>query len=299
MYKLFFIIAALVLSSYADELWSFTQKGRSLYNGEEYEKALEMFDSALVVTPSSQEAQFNRALTMAQLGQVGDAKKVLDNLSFEDSTKQSELSYTLGKVAELEGDIAVQEQDFSSAKEAYSEALSHYASTLANDGTHQKALQNIERTASHLERLPEPEENEDQENQDQENEDQENQDQENEDQENQDEENEDQENQDEENEDQENQDEENEDQEDESDEEENQDEDEDESEEEEKEDEQEQEQNSGEDEQEDPKDQPQPEEQSEEAINALQLLDRFGDDAKELNRPPEGEAQSISGGKDW
>ncbi len=293
MRKIALLSLVLVSVTFADNLWSYTQKGKRHYEKGNYEKALEQFDHAVIETPNSREARYNRALTLAQLGQVEEAQKSLEGLEFSENEKQADLAYTRGNIADIAGNAAMQKQDFGAAKKAYSAALQNYVETLSKDSSRTDALKNVELTAGKLSQLPEPpeDENKDDQNKDDQNKDQNEDDQEKDDQEK-DDQNKDQNEDDQEKDDQEKDDQEKD--------EENKDEENKDDEEEEKEDENKDDENKDEGEEEQEENQPpQPEEPSPEAVNAMQLLEKYGDDAEELNKPPVGKAVPVAGGKDW
>lgn len=256
------LLLLLICFSFASsaDLWWNTKKGTALYKKGKYDKAQQQFDLAAAANPASGEGQFNRALNLARSGKVGEAKQILSTLKFDNPAKAAELAYTSAKVAEIEGDMAVQKQDIATAKKAYTEALQQNVSALRNNPLHQGALKNAEISGRKLAQLPDQKDdkNKDQ-NKDQDKKDQ-NKDQKNDDQKKDQDKKDDQ-----------------------------------------KKDDQNKDQDKKDDQNKDKKDLPKPEEPKEDPAqaNAAQLLDKYGDDGKDLNKPPVGKVKKSASGKDW
>ncbi len=261
--SLLLLLVCISFASSAD-LWWNTKKGTKLYKKGKYDKAQQQFDLAAAANPASTEGQFNRALNLARTGKIGEAKQILGTLKFDNPAKAAELAFTSAKVSEYEGDAAVQKQDIGTAKRAYTEALQQNVNALRGNPLHKGALKNAEITGRKLAQLPDQKDDQNKDKNKDQNKDQQNKDQKK-DQNKDDQKKDDQDNKDDQ-----------------------------------KKDDQDKDQDKKDDQKKD-KDQPKPEQPKEDPAqaNAAQLLDKYGDDGKDLNKPPVGKAKKVNGGKDW
>ena len=319
MRKLLIVLLLCLVPSatFADELWSYTQRGKKALKNENYEEAYDIFSDGLAVDPDNPAAQYNKALALTHLGRGDEAMKILEGLTFEESKLQSEVAYTEANIYEQAGDAAVQKKDIATAKKAYQGALQKNAESYALNPKNSDARYNLETVGTKLAQLPQDDQkdqNKDDQNKDDKNKDDKNKDKQdkNKDQQNQDKNKNDdsdkndnqkdqdkQEQQDDQNKDQnkdENKDNKDEDQNknDQKDQQDKEDQDKDQqnSEDQEKENEQKEEQQ--------PQGQSPEEQQAEQDMqNALQQIMQYADDAKDLNKPPTKKVRPVSNGKEW
>ena len=307
MSKLLLVALLLVLPvvSNADALWSYTKEGKKALKNEEYEKAYDIFSDALALDPENSAAQYNKALALTHLGRGDEAQKILQELTFEDPIRQSEVAYTQANILEQVGDAALQKQDGATAKKAYHGALQKNAESFSLNPKNGDARYNLETIAQKIAQLPPEEENKDKQDQDKnddknddnkdkkqdQNKDQ-NKDKQDPNDQNKSDEKQDQDKKDDpqENQDQQDQDK-------------NEEEDQQNKEDQDQQDEQEQEQKKGDEEKEDdaaPQEQSAEEQRAEqEQQNALQQIMQYADDAKDLNKPPTQKVRPVSNGKEW
>ena len=77
-YLTFICFIMLVIAGYSQESTrkerNFIYEGNQFYNNKQYKNAIESYNMALQENPSSEQALYNRALSMIQLGSDGNLK---------------------------------------------------------------------------------------------------------------------------------------------------------------------------------------------------------------------------------
>jgi Ca-activated chloride channel family protein len=166
--KYFVLILLIFTAGFCDELKSLNDKGISAYKKGNFDKALQYFNEAAQKYPESSEAKFNKGLALGASGNVKEAEAILSGVKFDNTDKNAEVLYSRARIAEAVGDVAVsneQQPNIAEAKKAYKTARSLYAQSL-DLKKQKKTINNIEILSQKIKRLPESDEQNQDENQD-------------------------------------------------------------------------------------------------------------------------------------
>jgi Ca-activated chloride channel homolog len=162
----FLLVAA---AAHADKLHSQTSKANKLYASEKYDKALEVYDEALLESPGEPRLQANRGAALHKLGRYDESDEALEKaLEMSDKGALADVHYNRGNTLFRQGEQMMQAGG-QGALEKFEGALSEYAKSLDIDPAARDAKWNLQiahAIAQQLRQQQQQQQNQDQQKQD-------------------------------------------------------------------------------------------------------------------------------------
>ncbi|HEX2956729.1 MAG TPA: tetratricopeptide repeat protein [Chitinispirillaceae bacterium] len=127
---LFLIVISAAIHSFSDETYSKNKRGNNLYNNKDYKKALEVYDDAILLSPSDSRLKMNKGSAHYQLGELDKAEEVYNAaLSSDNKDQIADAHYNLGNILFREG-AQMYQQGPLQALEKFKSAYDHYVKSL-------------------------------------------------------------------------------------------------------------------------------------------------------------------------
>lgn len=129
VYLLLIVITAVAMTG-ADEVYSKNRKANKLYKDKKYEDALKLYDDALLVSPSDNALKMNRGSALYRLGDFEKAEEMYSSaLSSDDKKKKADAHFNLGNILFSKAQQMEQSGD-QGATDKYKAALENYIQSL-------------------------------------------------------------------------------------------------------------------------------------------------------------------------
>lgn len=129
VFLLLIVITAVAMTD-ADEVYSKNRKANKLYKEKKYEDALKLYDDALLVSPSDNALKMNRGSALYRLGDFEKAEEMYSSaLSSDDKKKRADAHFNLGNILFSKAQQMEQSGD-QGATDKYKAALENYIQSL-------------------------------------------------------------------------------------------------------------------------------------------------------------------------
>jgi Ca-activated chloride channel homolog len=138
------LVFGLFACALADKVHSQNKRANKLYEQQEYEKALELYNEALLEAPNERALQANRGSALHRLERFDDAKEAYEAaLESDDKDLVADVHYNLGNTLFREGERLMSSGD-QKAMEAFKAAKQEYVQTLKHRPSDDDAKWNLQ-----------------------------------------------------------------------------------------------------------------------------------------------------------